>query len=281
MPSARRSPTVRDLLPAGARLARERLRDHDVLLLAAALAFYALIAVVPLLLLALWTAGLVVGDERVRALVADVAAVAPDQLGFATRLTDLGEASAAIGLLTVAAALVPATTYGDGVLRAFDRISGERTGAKGVRGRLRALALLAVLPLLVALGLAAVAVLRGVLPAGDPGGWLLGGYVTFLVTWLGATLLLAVTYAAFSPLTLTRRGLWWSAAATGSFLAGMSLGWVAVLTFGVDVGRAYGGAEDLGALVLLAVYLYLVQLVCLLGYAWALGIADAEGGTGP
>jgi hypothetical protein len=75
-------------------------------------------------------------------------------------------------------------------------------------------------------------------------------------------------------------GLLLAAAGTGSFLAGMSLGWVVVLDAGVAVGRAYGGSEELGAAVLFAVYLFLVQLTCLTGYAWALALDDADGRRG-
>src|SRR5207302_3532506 len=44
-----------------------RLRSDDILLPAAGLSFYALVSVVPFVILALWLTGLVVGAERVKA----------------------------------------------------------------------------------------------------------------------------------------------------------------------------------------------------------------------
>jgi membrane protein len=262
-----------EALLEGLRSTRSRLRGHDPVLIAAGLTFYAVIAVVPLLVVALAVAGLVLGTDRLVGAMRELAALAPAHLGFDEQLVALAVAAEDLGALTIAAALVPATTYGEGLLRAFDRIAERSTRRKGLRGRVRALALLGVLPLLVLGALLAVAVLPGMLGMGLPS-LLLGLYLTFLLAWAGGTFLLAVTYRAFSPLPLTARATLWAAAGTGSFLAGMSLGWVAVLEFGVDVGEAYGGAEAIGALVLFAIYLFLVQGVCLTGYAWALELDE-------
>jgi membrane protein len=256
---------------------RQRLADHDLLLLAAGLTFYALIAVVPLLLIAVFLAGAVLGHAEVQGLAQRLGELAPEQLGFSARLVELAAAAAALSPLAVVAALIPATTYGEGLSRAFDRLAGVQTRRKGLRGRLRAVALLGTLPLLVLGAFATVAVLPDLLGVGR-GSALLGAYLTFWVAWIGGALLLGVTYRAFSPVTLGTGGLLLAAAGTGSFLAGMSLGWVVVLDAGVAVGRAYGGSEELGAAVLFAVYLFLVQLTCLTGYAWALALDAAPGG---
>ena len=68
------------------------------------------------------------------------------------------------------------------------------------------------------------------------------------------------------------------AALTGSFLSGMSLTWLFLLRFGVDVGIAFGDSDLLGTVVVAAVYLYLVQVVLLGGYVLTLVLA---GRTGP
>jgi hypothetical protein len=49
---------------------------------------------------------------------------------------------------------------------------------------------------------------------------------------------------------------------------------VFVLRAGVTVGRAYGGSEPLGQIVLFAIYLLFVQMVVLLGYLLVLSIDD-------
>lgn len=275
--AGRQSPRER-ALRAGRRLARSvpqtrrRLADHDLMLLAAGLTFYAGIAIVPLLLVAVFLVGAVLGHSQVRDLAHQLADLAPDGLGFSARLVELVQAAAALSPLTLAAALIPATTYGEGLLRAFDRLAGVRTSGKGLRGRVRTIALLGTLPLLVLGALTVVTLLPNVLDA-EAGMSVLGGYLTFWAAWIGATALLAVTYRAFSPVPLETSGLLWASVGTGSFLAGMSLGWAVVLEAGVQVGRAYGGSEELGAAALFAVYLFLVQLTCLIGYAWALALS--------
>jgi hypothetical protein len=82
--------------------------------------------------------------------------------------------------------------------------------------------------------------------------------------------LVAVLYRAFSPRPIQARPLALGAALTGSFLSGMSLTWLFLLRFGVDVGIAFGGSDLLGTLVVAAVYLYLVQVVLLSGYVLSL-----------
>ena len=67
---------------------------------------------------------------------------------------------------------------------------------------------------------------------------------------------------------------------TGSFLSGMSLTWLFLLRFGVDVGIAFGGSDLLGTLVVAAVFLYLVQVVLLGGYVLSLVLARAAAGVG-
>ena len=258
---------------------RRRLASQDLLLLGAGLTFYAGIAVIPMLLIAVFLAGAVLGHAQVRDLSQMLAGFAPAGLGFSARLVELAQAAAGLSPLAVIAALIPATSYGEGLTRAFDRLADVDTSSKGLRGRLKSVALLGALPLLTMGAFGVVAVLPAMLGEGL-GRQVLGGYLTFVAAWIGGTLLLAVTYRAFSPVPLTTDGWLWSSAGTGSFLAGMSMGWVAVLEVGVDVGQAYGGSQELGAGVLFAVYLLLVQLTCLVGYAWALELSDSSGSNG-
>jgi membrane protein len=276
----RRAGSLRTRAAALARATWARLQARDVMLLTSGLTFYAAIAVIPLLLLAVHLAGLVVGHDTLQGLVAALAAYAPAHLGFRDALVELAARGASLEPWALAFALVPATTYGEGLLRAFHRIAEQPRRAPGVRGRLRALSLLATLPALVLVGLGAVAVLPDLLGTGA-GATALGVYLTFWVVWLVAAGLLAVTYRFFSPTPLSRRALLWGTLGTGSFLAGMSLGWVLVLQYGITVGQAYGGSELLGAGVLFVVYLYLVQLVCLVGYAATLELSRRRRPSAP
>jgi membrane protein len=254
-----------------------QIRGHDLVFYAAGLTFYAAIAVVPLLLVAWFVTSLILGDEVVRTLTTALAAYAPTSLGLREGVESLGEVGPRLGIASLAAALVPATSYGDGLVRAMDRIAERDRRAKGLRGRLLALVFVASLPPVVVAELGAVAVLPGAL--GFTGRFnLVSVAVAFVVGWLSAGLLVGVLYRAFSPRPLSARPLALGAALTGSFLSGMSLTWLFLLRFGVDVGIAFGGSDLLGTVIVAAVFLYLVQVVLLGGYVLTLVLAGGSAG---
>jgi len=255
-----------------------QIRRHDLVFYAAGLTFYAAIAVVPLLLVAWFVTSLILGDEVVATLTTALAAYAPTSLGLRDAVESLGEVGPRLGIASLAAALVPATSYGDGLVRAMDRITERDRRAKGLRGRLLALVFVASLPPVVVAELGAVAVLPGAL--GFTGQFnLVSVAVAFVVGWLSAGLLVGVLYRAFSPRPLSAGPLAVGAALTGSFLSGMSLTWLFLLRFGVDVGVAFGGSDLLGTVIVAAVFLYLVQVVLLGGYVLTLVLAS--GSVGP
>jgi membrane protein len=267
--------TLKSFIRTGRAVAGEvvrHVRRHDLVFYAAGLTFYAAIAVVPLLLVAWFVTSLVLGDELVRTLTTALAAYAPTSLGLREGVRSLGEVGPRLGLASFAAALVPATSYGDGLVRAMDRVAERDRRAKGLRGRLLGLVFVAALPPVVMAELGAVAVLPGAL--GFTGRFnLVSVAVAFVVGWLSAGLLVGVLYRAFSPRPLRPLPLVLGAAVTGSFLSGMSLTWLFLLRFGVDVGVAFGGSDLLGTVVVAAVFLYLVQVVLLGGYVLSLVLA--------
>jgi membrane protein len=131
---------------AGLRVAREvagqvvrHVRRHDLVFYAAGLTFYAAVAVVPLLLVAWFVTSLVLGQELVRTLTVAMAGYAPTSLGLREGVRSLGEVGPRLPMASFAAALVPATSYGDGLARAMDRVAEWDRRAKGLRGRLLAL----------------------------------------------------------------------------------------------------------------------------------------------
>jgi membrane protein len=261
-----------------AREVARQVRRHDLPFYAAGLTFYAAIAVVPLLLVAWFVTSLVLGDEVVRTLTLALAEYAPTSLGLREGVRSLGEVGPRLGIASLAAALIPATSYGDGLVRALDRIAERDRRAKGLRGRGLGLVFVAALPPVVMGELGAVAVLPGAL--GFTGRFnLVSVGVAFAVGWVSASLLVGVLYRAFSPRPIGIGALALGAALTGSFLAGMSLTWLFLLRFGVDVGIAFGDSDLLGTVVVAAVYLYLVQVVLLGGYILSLALGRAVAGT--
>ncbi|HSK89995.1 MAG TPA: YihY/virulence factor BrkB family protein [Euzebyales bacterium] len=250
---------------------RRRAARQDLMLIAAGLTLYAGIAIVPLFLLGLYGAGLVLGPQQVADLVARLSQYAPEALGAREVLRSLGDVGPRLGLPSLLASIVTATTYGEGLLRAVDTLEGGERPGKTLMGRLRVVPYLGVFPLVTVAGLATVAVLPDAL-GGGTAGRLLGVYLTFWIGWLSATALLVVLYRLFAGRALRWTAILLGSLATGSFLAGMSLGWVLVLRFGVAIGRAYGGSDELGRIVLFAIYLLLVQIAVLVGYLLVLTI---------
>lgn len=252
-------------------------RGHDLALYAAGVTFYAAIGFVPLLLLALYLAGLIAGEGLVRGLADGLAAVLPRELRADDAARYLSEAGTSLGPLNALASLVPATLYGEGLVRAFDRLShaGE-SGRRSLRGRLGALLLVAASPFLLLLGLAATRGLTQNLGDGV-GARLLGVYVAFLVGWISISLLLVLSYRGIAADRCRPRALLWGAFSTGSFLSGLSLGFVLFLSLGIDVGGAYGGSTALATGAVALGWLLLLHLVVLVGYVLTLQLEARRG----
>lgn len=253
------------------------LRGHDLLLYAAGLTFYAAVALVPLVLITLWLAGAVAGHDTVRHLALPVTELLPRNDGARSAARALVLAAAALPPVAVIASVVPGTLYGEGLARAFDRlarISDRR--ARGLRGRAALLGLLCLLPLLALIALVAGRGILAVVGTGVGAG-VVGVYLTFLLGWVTLTILLAVVYRGFGASKPSPRALVWAAAATASFIAGSSLGFVLFLGITVDIGIAYGGSTPAAAVAITALFLYLEHIVVLAGYVLALRL-DARGG---
>ena len=109
-------------------------RADDLFLYAAALAFYGLISVAPLVVVALWVTSLVVGPAEVHHVADDLARLAPPALGADRALVEVARLGTTLGLTALAVALWPATAYGTALVRVLDRMGGDRT-IRGLRQR--------------------------------------------------------------------------------------------------------------------------------------------------
>ena len=175
------------------------------------------------------------------------------------------------------AALVPATLYGEGLVRAFDRLSvrGDR-GRRSLRGRLGSLGIVAASPVLLLIGLATTSAFTRALGDGT-GPRLLGIYLAFLVGWLTISVLLLFAYRALAPERPCRRALLWGALGTASVVSGTSLGWVLFLGIRIPLAQAYGGSTPIAAAAVSFLWLYLLHAIVLLGYVVTLRL-DARRG---
>ena len=245
-------------------------------LIAAGVTFYATVGVVPLLLLALFLAGKLMGADMVEDLAGSLAGLLPDELGAREAARFLATAGTSMSPFAALGALLPASLYGEGLVRAFDRFSSRDGRRLSARGRIGSLVVVAMSPLLLLGGLSAARGLTQVLGDGLVDR-LLGVYFAFLVLWLTISPVLAYAYRALSADRPGRRALVWGAAGTGSFLAGTCLGFVLFLSLGIDLGGAYGGATHLATAAACVGWLFVLHVIVLVGYVTTLVLEEREG----
>jgi membrane protein len=258
------------------RIARDvttRLRGHDVALYAAGLTFYGGIALLPTTLLALWLAGRLIGADRVARLGADVAEALPPDLGAPGLVTDLVAAGSRLGWVTALLALVPATLYGEGMRRAFVRLDDVDETYVGWRGRLGILPLLAFTPLMVCAVLTAAPLLARLT---GQGGWssALAVYVALCLDWVLLTGPLAFVYRVLAPQSPPWRHALLAGTVTASFVAGFLQGFVLFLAIPLDLGLPFGGFAQVGAVVAVALWLWVLHLLVLVGHAACRALTD-------
>jgi membrane protein len=254
-------------------------RTDDLFLYGAALAFYGLISAAPLVVVAMWSASLLVGDAQVQRLAGELARLAPPALGVDRAFRRVAQLGATFGLVAVAAALWPATAYGAALVRVLARVDGDRA-ASGLRGRGAALLLVGLVPVLV----------LGSLVAGYVGAAALGDRGFEIAVGLASSFALSFTATAATVLVVfrlfPRKPPSWPATLIGATAAAgcisaMSASYVAYLRLGANFERRYA-SDALAAVVLLGVWLYAANVALLVGYRVArrissAGPADAQG----
>jgi membrane protein len=242
------------------------LKGRDLALHAAAVTFYSGIAVVPVALLAIWITGLIAGADRVRRLTGHTIAALPDAIGAPRALSALIDAGLHLTPLLALASLLPATLYGEGLRRAFVSLREPSETLIGWRGRLLWLPLLAAAPaLLLALFLA--------LPMTSSlwlrGGWsaVAGVVLSFLAAWLVLTPVVIWVYRGVAP----GRPEWLATVLVGSFtaanLSGFLHGFILFCSLPLNLGTPFGGFTEIGGMVAIGLWLYLIHVVLLAGYA--------------
>ncbi len=252
------------------------LRGHDVALYAAGVTFYAGIALVPAALVAVWMAGRLVGEQRVTELGGSLAGALPDQLGAPAVAEAVVRAGLRLPLVVALAVLLPASFYGEGLRRAFVSLTDAKDTLIGWRGRVAVLPLFAVAPVLLLAVLLVTPTLARLFGEGGAS-VLLGIVLAFLTDWVVLWVTLTWVYRVVSP----RRPGWlasvWGGAVTGSFIAGFLQGFVLFLSLPLDLGLPFGGFVPVGAMVAVGLWLYLLHVLVLVGYAFTFEVEQRGG----
>ena len=163
--------------------------------------------------------------------------------------------------------LWPATAYGGGLRRALTRASDTREAAPGLRGRLRAIGLVLLLPALMLAGLPMMFVLTSL--SGDgPAATVLGWVVALGGVALLGTVITAALYRAFSPAEFGWRSTLASAAMTSGATTLFTAGFVLYLRV-ADTEERFGGGT-IAIVVLLGLWLFVANVLLVAGHHAAL-----------
>jgi uncharacterized BrkB/YihY/UPF0761 family membrane protein len=212
-------------LPPLARDVASKVRGQDILLYAAGPSFYALVSAAPLAVVAAWVASLILGDDRIRQLATQMEHTTHGGLQLGSFVRAVADAGTSIGVTALVTALWPASSYGAGLRRAFDRLSRRNPrDAKGLRGR--GLAILVLLPLFVAGSLAGS--FLGTQILGDSGiAFALGVGLALVTGFVAAAVGVFLIYRIFPPERMPAssilKGTLFSAATISVVSLGMTL----------------------------------------------------------
>jgi membrane protein len=273
---ASRSPRRRRRETAGAVVVgvRRRLPGRDIALIAAGLTFYAGIAVVPMLVLAFALTAALTSDEAVLTRAARLAELLPPDLGAPAALGRLVEAGLGLSVLGGLLALLPISLYGEGLRRALRRFADRPETLTGWRGRLAALPLLLLTPVLLHLLLVAAEAMADLARTGGAAataGELAIGFYSVL-----AVLILPVAWGfrvvGGAPVRPVALGV--GAFLTAASVSGFLQGFVLFLALPLDLGAPFGGLTVVGGVVALGLWLFALHLVVICGWLLTLALDD-------
>jgi membrane protein len=162
--------------------------------------------------------------------------------------------------------LFPASLYGEGLRRAFLQLSPQRPDRfTGWLGRLALLPVVAIAPVLVLALLAAGPLVSPLYLAGGSRlvlGVVIAFHVTFVLLWIALLLIYRLVGAG----RIGTRALVIGSFAAASVVAGFLQGFLLFLSIPVDWSLPFGGLPVFGAVAALALWLYLIHILVLVGY---------------
>ncbi len=267
------SAELRDLV-AGV---RHRLAGRDLAAASATLTYFSGIAVVPWLLLGVWTQTWWYGERGATQRLGSLDVLVPPDMGGRGPYDALVTAGTGAGLLVAVVLLFPASFYGEGVRRACLAVAPQPDSWTGWRARLAMVVTAVVVPPLATAWFAVGDVLRPLSPeagGGGAGDLVLRVLLGFTATWLALAVVLTWVFRAVAP----GRPRWWVAVvgglATGSFLAGFLQGFWLFLSIPIDVGLPFAGLGVVGGVVAVGLWLYVLHFFLLVGWTTTQALDD-------
>ncbi|SFF21829.1 YhjD/YihY/BrkB family envelope integrity protein [Blastococcus tunisiensis] len=204
--------------------------------------------------------------ERVQELGGRLAELLPAELGAPDAVEALVAAGVGLSLLNGALAVLPMSFYGEGLRRALLRFGGRPEGLTGWKGRLAAVPVVLVTPLLLYPLLLTVPVMAD-LAGADGAGPLIGRVA---IGFYGVMAALTVPLAWGFRVVGAGRVRWSSLAVgalfTAACVSGFLQGFVLFLALPLDLGAPFGGLDVVGGVVALGLWLFLLHLVVIGGW---------------
>jgi membrane protein len=277
-PATRRDAVVRGTREIFRGLGRSH-PDSDLALWAAGATFFGIVGVVPIVLVSLRLAAVLVGSDTLLRGVATAVAGIPHGHGAPEALHTLTHTALAMTPLQTAVVLFPASLYGEGLRRAFLQLSPQRPDRfTGWRGRVALLPVVAIAPVLVLALLAAGPLVSPLYLAGGTR-LALGVFIAFHVTVVLLWIALLLVYRLVGAGRIGTRALLLGSFAAAAFIAGFLQGFLLFLAIPVDWALPFGGLPVFGAVAALALWLYLIHVLVLVGYRLTLTLDGWTGRT--
>ena len=219
-----------------------------------------------MLVLAFGLTAWLTSPEQVRDLGERLAELLPAAVGAPDAVERLVAAGVGLSLVDGLLALLPMSFYGEGLRRALLRFGGRREGLTGWKGRLAALPVVVVTPLLLYPLLLTVPVMADLAESGGAGPTLGRIAIGFYGVMAALTVPLAWGFRVVAGEPVRWPALVTGALFTAACLSGFLQGFVLFLALPLDLGAPFGGLDVVGGVVALGLWLFLLHLVVIGGW---------------
>jgi membrane protein len=177
-------------------------------------------------------------------------------------------------------AVIMGTAYGDGLSRALRRFAPpdeRRDRPPAWYTRAATLPVLGMAPLLLAASFLTAPLFARLSEGNGWPGVAAASYLALNVVWVVTWLPLTWVFRVVAPGRPDWRAAFGGAVVTGAFVSGFLQGFLLFLAIPIEWSLPFGGLPVFGAVTALALWLYLLHLIVLVGYRAAL-LLDRHGG---
>jgi len=218
------------------------------------------------LVLAFGLTAWVTSPEEVVELGERLSELLPSAVGAPDAVERLVAAGVGLSLVDGLLALLPMSFYGEGLRRALLRFGGRREGMTGWKGRMAALPVILVTPLLLYPLLLTVPVMADLAETGGAGATVGRIAIGFYGVMAALTVPLAWGFRVVAGEPVRWPALVTGALFTAACLSGFLQGFVLFLALPLDLGAPFGGLDVVGGVAALGLWLFLLHLVVIAGW---------------